>query len=67
MGRRGGSSAGPLERRVTISLEMRCQLTAPSPTTHDFKLNKILEAIEATGQDLRNTVDAVAIEVSLLR
>ncbi|KAJ1161261.1 hypothetical protein NDU88_001748 [Pleurodeles waltl] len=58
MGRRGGSSADPLEWRVPVtpvSLEMRSQGTAPAPTTHDDKLGKILEAIEATGQDLRIT------------
>ncbi|KAJ1154462.1 hypothetical protein NDU88_007214 [Pleurodeles waltl] len=38
-----------------------------APTLHDEKLAKLLEAIATTGQDLCYRVDAVAVEVSLLR
>ncbi|KAJ1190636.1 hypothetical protein NDU88_007374 [Pleurodeles waltl] len=69
MGRRGGSSAGPLEQRVTVSPVspgMRSHRMALAPTIHVDKLDKILEAIEATGQDLRKEVNAVEMEISLL-
>ncbi|KAJ1194174.1 hypothetical protein NDU88_003469 [Pleurodeles waltl] len=36
-------------------------------TLHDEKLDKIVEAIVTTGQNLCNRVDAVAVEVGLLR
>ncbi|KAJ1189949.1 hypothetical protein NDU88_006690 [Pleurodeles waltl] len=45
---------------------MWSQEAAPAPMNHEDKLDKILEAIETAGQDLRNRVDAVAIEVTLL-
>ncbi|KAJ1188428.1 hypothetical protein NDU88_005189 [Pleurodeles waltl] len=43
----------------TQNLEM-----ALAPTIHNYKLNKILEVIEAAGQDLRTRADVM--EVSLL-
>ncbi|KAJ1171317.1 hypothetical protein NDU88_003180 [Pleurodeles waltl] len=66
---RGGSRAGPPEQWLTISLVSpgtQSQGLALALTIHDDKLENILEAIEATGQDLRNRVDAVVVEVSLL-
>ncbi|KAJ1093551.1 hypothetical protein NDU88_006651 [Pleurodeles waltl] len=48
------------------SPEDTARVETPTPTLHDEKLNKILEATTATGQDLCNRVDAVAVEVNLL-
>ncbi|KAJ1191584.1 hypothetical protein NDU88_000900 [Pleurodeles waltl] len=69
-GRRGQSGAGPQERRETgppIVPAMRDRETVQVPPYQEDKLDKILEAIAATGQDLRNRVDVVAIEDTLLR
>ncbi|KAJ1115500.1 hypothetical protein NDU88_003724 [Pleurodeles waltl] len=40
---------------------------APMSSSQDAKLDKILEAIAATRQDLRNRVDALVVEVGLLQ
>ncbi|KAJ1189489.1 hypothetical protein NDU88_006234 [Pleurodeles waltl] len=45
---------------------MRSQEAAPALINHEDKLDKILETIETTGQDLHNRVDAV-VEVTLLQ
>ncbi|KAJ1205380.1 hypothetical protein NDU88_000815 [Pleurodeles waltl] len=70
MGRRGGSGSGPQERQETAPLivpTMWDQETVQVPTYQEDKQDKILEAIKATGQDMKNRVDVVAIEVTLLR
>ncbi|KAJ1184068.1 hypothetical protein NDU88_000878 [Pleurodeles waltl] len=70
MGKRAGYSAGAQEQRGTAppSLpETRSVEVDLAPTLHDDKLDKILEAIATAGHDLRNRVDAVAVEVGLLR
>ncbi|KAJ1198589.1 hypothetical protein NDU88_002428 [Pleurodeles waltl] len=66
---RRGSGKGPQEQWETAPLivpAMGDGETVQVSTYQEDKLDKILEAIKASGQDLWNRVDAVAKEVTLL-
>ncbi|KAJ1179664.1 hypothetical protein NDU88_004898 [Pleurodeles waltl] len=70
MGRRGGSGTSSQERLETAPLTvpvMQDREAVQAPSYQEDKLDKILEAIKTTGQDLQSRVDAVVIEVTLLR